>query len=61
LDWDRGFEQELLRGLGVSGLSGPQRCRDLLQEPHNVSARRDELLKKLERIETAKKQLLDLF
>lgn len=61
LDWNRGIEGALLKGLGVSGPDGHQRCKELLQEPPNVQARREDLLKKQERLETAKRQLMSLF
>lgn len=63
LDWDRGMEDALLEGLGVQGSGGAlvgQTCQDLLQEPPNLFARREELTKKQERLETAKKEFLHL-
>ncbi|KAI0782967.1 P-loop containing nucleoside triphosphate hydrolase protein [Abortiporus biennis] len=61
LDRDRALENALRKGLGITGPDGYQRCKDFLQEPPNVVARRDELQKKLDRLEAAKKELLDLW
>jgi len=61
LDCDRGIENALLDGLGVGGPTGHQRCLELLQEPSNIMIRREDLSKKLKRLETAKTQLMELF
>jgi len=61
LDWDRGIQEALFKGLGVGGPDGQRRCEDLLKEPPNVSARRADLLKKQKRLETAKMELMNLF
>lgn len=62
LDWDRGMEDALLIGLGIQGTGAlvGQSCKSLLQEPANVSARREELTKKQERLESAKDEFLTL-
>ncbi len=61
LHQDRGLEKVLLKGLGVTGPDGHQRCKEFLQEPPHLVTRRDELQKKLERLDSAKKELLDLW
>ncbi|KAH8088967.1 P-loop containing nucleoside triphosphate hydrolase protein [Cristinia sonorae] len=61
LDRDRALYNALLKGLGITGSEGFQRCKDFLQEPPTLVARREELQKKVERLQTAKKELLDVF
>ncbi|THH15705.1 hypothetical protein EUX98_g9424 [Antrodiella citrinella] len=61
LDRDRALYNALLKGLGITGAEGFQRCKDFLQEPPSIVARREELQKKVERLQTAKKELLDVF
>ena len=58
---DRGLESALLKGLGVTGKDGFQRCKEYLQEPPQLMARREELSKKWRRLETAKLELMDLW
>jgi len=60
LDRDRALYNALLRGLSITGANGFQPCKDFLQEPPSVVARREELQKKVERLQTAKKELLDV-
>ncbi|KIM86047.1 hypothetical protein PILCRDRAFT_5119 [Piloderma croceum F 1598] len=55
---ERDIQSALLKGLGLSGKDGFQIARQLVQEPHNVSARREELKKKLDRLNTARNELL---
>ncbi|KZT27153.1 hypothetical protein NEOLEDRAFT_1131161 [Neolentinus lepideus HHB14362 ss-1] len=58
----RGLEKELqqglYKGLGISGPDSARICRELTQEPANNAARREELNKKRERLESAKAELL---
>jgi Dynamin GTPase effector domain len=54
----RDIQVTLLKGLGLSGPNGYAIARELMQEPHNVSARREELQKKLDRLNTARNELL---
>jgi hypothetical protein len=55
-----GIDGTLYRGLGVSGPDGHRICKELVQEHPNVSARREELRKKLERLNTASQELVHL-
>ena len=55
---NRDLETALYTGLGLSGENGYKIARDLLQEPSNISARREELQKKLDRLNTARTELL---
>ena len=43
LDRDRGLENALLAGLGVTGPDGHRRCKEYLQEPAQVIAQRERL------------------
>ena len=61
LDRDRGLENALLAGLGVTGPEGPRRCKEYLQEPANVVAQRERLQEKLRRLEAAKRELLEIW
>ncbi|KZT28391.1 hypothetical protein NEOLEDRAFT_1154609 [Neolentinus lepideus HHB14362 ss-1] len=56
----RELQQALYKGLGLSGPDSAQICRELTQEPINISARREELNKKKERLEGAKVELLGM-
>ena len=51
---ERDIQVTLLEGLGLSGPNGFKIARELIQEPHDISARREELQKKLDRLNTAK-------
>lgn len=61
-DFVLGVEQEIVSalytGLKISGPEGLQICKDLVQEPSNISARREELQKKLDRLNTARAELM---
>lgn len=61
LDKGGALESVLLKGLGVTGPDGQRRCREFLQEPPNVVTRRQELQKRWERLDTAKKELMDIW
>ncbi|KAH9833436.1 P-loop containing nucleoside triphosphate hydrolase protein [Rhodofomes roseus] len=61
LDKDGALESVLLKGLGITGPDGQRRCKDFLQEPPNVVTRRQELQKRWERLDTAKKELMDIW
>ncbi|KAJ6458250.1 P-loop containing nucleoside triphosphate hydrolase protein [Mycena sanguinolenta] len=58
----RGVGRELLptlyRGLGINGPDGVRICRELAQESPSVAGKREELLKRLERLETASRELV---
>ena len=61
LDWDRGVRRALVEGLEVTSPDGHARSRQLLQEPPDVQSRREDLLKRLERLRLAKRELQSLF
>ncbi|KAJ7456122.1 hypothetical protein FB451DRAFT_1342231 [Mycena latifolia] len=48
----------LYSGLGINGSDGLRICRELAQESPSVAGKREELLKRLERLETASKELV---
>ncbi|KAJ7886796.1 P-loop containing nucleoside triphosphate hydrolase protein [Mycena olivaceomarginata] len=58
----RGVGRDLLptlyRGLGVNGPEGLRICRELAQESPSVAGKREELIKRLERLETAGRELV---
>ncbi|KAF9783799.1 P-loop containing nucleoside triphosphate hydrolase protein [Thelephora terrestris] len=57
LDWDRGLNSALTKGLGVTGPGSFERAKEYLQEPHDVKSRREGLLRKRERLLSAQRQL----
>ena len=61
LDWDRGLRAALVKGLEVTGSDSLKRSRQFLQEPPDVQSQREDLLKKLERLRLAKKELQSLY
>ncbi|KAJ7027364.1 P-loop containing nucleoside triphosphate hydrolase protein [Mycena alexandri] len=58
----RGVGRELLPtlygGLGINGPDGMRICRELAQESPSVAGKREELMKRLERLETATRELM---
>ena len=57
LDWDRGLNSALTKGLGVTGPGSLEKAVGYLQEPPDVRSRRETLLRKLERLQAAKREL----
>ncbi|TFK50788.1 hypothetical protein OE88DRAFT_1712740 [Heliocybe sulcata] len=55
---EKELQQALYKGLGISGSDSARICRELTQEPASISSRREELVKKKERLESAKAELL---
>ena len=60
LGWDRGLRSALMTGLELDGPNGLERAREYLQEPPEVKNRRDSLQKKLERLQSSRKELLSI-
>lgn len=56
-----GLVKSLYSGLGVRGPEGFERCRQLLEEPEDMSQRRDQLVKRRERLRRAREELLEVF
>jgi len=58
----RGIERDLLSilntGLGINGPDGFRICKELAQENPSVAHRREELTKRLERLNVASQELL---
>ncbi|KAJ7452986.1 P-loop containing nucleoside triphosphate hydrolase protein [Mycena galericulata] len=54
----RGLLPTLHSGLGMNGADGARICRELAQESPSVAGKREELLKRLERLETASRELV---
>ncbi|KAI0820963.1 P-loop containing nucleoside triphosphate hydrolase protein [Irpex lacteus] len=61
LNRDRRLEDVLHKGLGITGTDAGKKCRELLSEPPQVVARRKDLEKRRARLESAKKELMDLW
>jgi hypothetical protein len=57
LDWDRGLNSALTKGLGVTGPGSFERAKEYLQEPQDMKNRREGLLRKRERLLSAQRQL----
>ncbi|KAI0692158.1 P-loop containing nucleoside triphosphate hydrolase protein [Cytidiella melzeri] len=58
---DRRLEDALYKGLGITGADAGKRCSDYLAEPPQIVTRRRDLQKRRERLESAKKELMDLW
>ena len=61
LDWNRGIRTALVEGLDITGPDSYDRCRQFLQEPLDIQSRREDLLKRLERLRLAKRELQTLY
>ena len=57
LDWDRGLRSALTKGLGITGPGSLDKAKEYLQEPPEMKSRRESLLKKLKRLQSAKRAL----
>lgn len=57
LDWERGLHSALTKGLGVTGPGSFEKAMEYLQEPPDVRNRRESLLRKRERLLSAKRAL----
>ncbi|KAF8991466.1 P-loop containing nucleoside triphosphate hydrolase protein [Cyathus striatus] len=55
---ERGALKELYSGLGLNGVDAARICQELVQESPQVAHRREELSKKLQRLNVASEQLL---
>lgn len=60
----RGVQRDVLKvlnsGLGIHGPDGHRICKEMVMESPHVADRRQELLKKLERLSVASSQLLQI-
>lgn len=57
LDWDRGLYSTLTKRLEITGAGSLDKAKEYLQEPPDVVSRRENLLKKRERLQFAKREL----
>jgi len=57
LDWDRGLNSALTKGLGITGPGSFEKAKLYLQEPSDIKSRRESLLRKRERLQSAKREL----
>ncbi|KAI0705266.1 P-loop containing nucleoside triphosphate hydrolase protein [Cerioporus squamosus] len=61
LDRDQALEKALRKGLGIGGADSYAQCAEYIREPRQIGERREELLKKRERLETARRQLTEVW
>lgn len=61
LDRGHALEKTLRKGLGIGREDAASQCAELIKEPWLVAERRGELLKKRERLEKGRRQLLEAF
>ncbi|KAI0333222.1 hypothetical protein GY45DRAFT_1319829 [Cubamyces sp. BRFM 1775] len=57
LDRGQALEKALRAGLGIGSPDVHARCKEYIQEPRQIAERREELMSRRERLETARKQL----
>lgn len=61
----RGFERDLLNimfsNLGIHGANGSEICMELARESPQVAARREEMVKKLDRMRAGSEELSRIF
>ena len=57
LDWDRGLHSTLTKGLGLTGPGSFEKAKGYLQEPPDIRSRREGLLRRRERLISAKREL----
>jgi len=57
LDWGRGLQPALTKGLGITGPGSQDRAMGYLQDPPEIRNRRESLLKKRERLQSARREL----
>ena len=55
LDWDRGLHLSLTKRLEITGPGSLEKAKEYLQEPSEIKNRRESLLKKRERLQSAKR------
>ena len=60
LDWDRGLNSALTKGLGITGPGSFEKAKEYLQEPPDVKSRREGLLRRRERLLSAKRELQNI-
>jgi len=60
LDWDRGLNSALTKGLEITGPGSFERAKAYLQEPSDIKIRRESLLRKRERLQSAKRALMSI-
>jgi len=57
LDWDRGLNSALTKGLEITGPGSLDKAKGYLQEPPDVKSRRESLMRRRERLLSAKRAL----
>ena len=59
LGMNKNLQKVLYDGLHIEGEEAYERCRELLNEPPELSQRRDELTNRQERLRRARAELVD--
>ncbi len=59
LDREQALDKALRKGLGIGGADAVAHCAEYIKEPRHVAERREELMKKRERLEMARRQLTE--
>ena len=59
-DWNRGLHSALTKGLGITGRGSFEKAMGYLQEPPEIKRRREGLLRKRERLLSAKRELQNI-
>jgi len=57
LDWDRGLKSTLTKRLEITGPGSFEKAKEYLEEPLDVSNRRESLLRRRDRLQSAKRAL----
>jgi hypothetical protein len=60
LDWDRGLNSALTAGLGITGPGSLEKAKEYLQEPPEITTRRESLMRRRERLLSARRELLSI-
>ena len=54
---EKGIDEALREGLQITGLDGYNRCKSLIEEASSVASTRQEIQKKMERLQAARQEL----
>ena len=54
---EKGIDEALQEGLQITGLDGYNHCKSLIEEASSVASTRQEIQKKMERLQAARQEL----
>jgi hypothetical protein len=60
LGLQRGIDEALQEGLQITGPDGYSRCKSMVEELSNIASTRQEIQKKMERLQAARQELRKL-